>query len=177
MQLYAPDDGREGARNMLSHTWTSSNKLVKLLHLVGWFILIVWLCTDLRTSNLSEIFIVLRSTQRNTVIHLHSVSCKVVLVRFDFSQHILAKSTITKFHENPASRSGAVPCGRTYMTKLIVAFRHVANAPNSTLAFLCSMTVMVHETHGIALWCMHCHKQQRAQEPVLWRTFTNQRFP
>ena len=30
---------------------TSSNKLVKLLHLVGWFIWIVWLCADLRTSN------------------------------------------------------------------------------------------------------------------------------
>jgi len=28
-----------------------SNKLVKLLHLVGWFIWIVWWCTDLRTSN------------------------------------------------------------------------------------------------------------------------------
>jgi hypothetical protein len=31
VQLYAPDDGRGDARNMLSHT---SNKLVKLLHLV-----------------------------------------------------------------------------------------------------------------------------------------------
>jgi hypothetical protein len=29
----------------------SSNKLVKLLHLVGWFIWIVWWCTDLPTSN------------------------------------------------------------------------------------------------------------------------------
>jgi len=35
VQLYAPDDGRGDARNMLSHTLTSSNKLVKLLHLVG----------------------------------------------------------------------------------------------------------------------------------------------
>ena len=37
---WAPDDGREDARNMLSCTyeWTSSNKLEKLLHLVGWFI-------------------------------------------------------------------------------------------------------------------------------------------
>jgi hypothetical protein len=31
MWLYAPDDGRRGARNMLSYTQTSSNKLVKLL--------------------------------------------------------------------------------------------------------------------------------------------------
>ena len=38
MQLYAPNDGRRCARNMLSHTRTSSKKLVKLLHLVGWFI-------------------------------------------------------------------------------------------------------------------------------------------
>jgi hypothetical protein len=35
VQLYAPDDGRGNARNMLSHTETSSNKLVKLLHFVG----------------------------------------------------------------------------------------------------------------------------------------------
>jgi len=35
VQLYAPDDGRRGDRNMLSHTQTLSNKLMKLLHLVG----------------------------------------------------------------------------------------------------------------------------------------------
>ena len=34
VQLYAPDDGRGDVRSMLSHTQTSSNKLVKLLHLV-----------------------------------------------------------------------------------------------------------------------------------------------
>jgi hypothetical protein len=34
MQLYASDDGRGGARNMLSETQTSSNKPDKLLHLV-----------------------------------------------------------------------------------------------------------------------------------------------
>ena len=27
MQLYAPDNGREGARNMLSHTRTSNNQV------------------------------------------------------------------------------------------------------------------------------------------------------
>jgi hypothetical protein len=35
---WAPDDWREDARNMLSCTQTSSNKLEKLLHPVGWFI-------------------------------------------------------------------------------------------------------------------------------------------
>jgi hypothetical protein len=40
VQLYTPDDGQVDARNMLSHMWTSSNKLEKLLNL-GWFIWIV----------------------------------------------------------------------------------------------------------------------------------------
>ena len=38
---WAPDDRREDARNMLSCKKTSSNKLEKFLHLVGWFIWIV----------------------------------------------------------------------------------------------------------------------------------------
>jgi hypothetical protein len=37
---------------MLSCTQTSSNKLENLLHLVGWFIWIVWWCTDLKTLKL-----------------------------------------------------------------------------------------------------------------------------
>ena len=41
---WAPDDGREDARNMLSCTRTSSNKFEKLLHLVGWFI---WIEVDI----------------------------------------------------------------------------------------------------------------------------------
>jgi hypothetical protein len=56
MQMYAPDDGRGDARNMLSHTWTSSNKLVKLLHLFGSFIWIVWWCTDLPASKIRRQF-------------------------------------------------------------------------------------------------------------------------
>ena len=36
--FWAPDDGREDARNTLSCKQMSSNKLEKLLHLVGWFI-------------------------------------------------------------------------------------------------------------------------------------------
>ena len=35
--VVAPEDGHEDARNMLSCIWTTSNKLEKLLHLVGWF--------------------------------------------------------------------------------------------------------------------------------------------
>jgi hypothetical protein len=39
------------------------------------------------------------------------------------------KSSNIKFHQNPSSRSRVIPCGRTDITKLIVAFRNCANAP------------------------------------------------
>ena len=35
--VVAPDDGNEDAQNMLSCISMTSNKLEKLLHLVGWF--------------------------------------------------------------------------------------------------------------------------------------------
>ena len=36
-----------------------------------------------------------------------------------------------KFHENPSSGSRVVPCEQTNTTKLTVAFRSFANAPNN----------------------------------------------
>jgi len=40
---WAPDGGCEDAQNMLSCTQTSSNKLEKMLHIVGWFIgRVIW---------------------------------------------------------------------------------------------------------------------------------------
>ena len=53
--VVAPDDGHEDARNMLSCIWTTSNKLEKLLRLVGWF---SWKYDDARTGKpkLAEIF-------------------------------------------------------------------------------------------------------------------------
>jgi len=57
-----------------------------------------------------------------------------VLVRFfmkiEFSRQIFEKYSNVKFRENPCCGSRVVPCGRTGMTKLIVAFRNFANAPN-----------------------------------------------
>jgi hypothetical protein len=40
-----------------------------------------------------------------------------------------------KFHENPSSGNGVDPCGRTDMTKLMVAFRNFANAPKKKGTF------------------------------------------
>jgi hypothetical protein len=46
-------------------------------------------------------------------------------------QHILKKYLLIKFHENPSSWSPNVPCGRTDMTKFVVAFRSVVKAPKT----------------------------------------------
>jgi len=81
--LYAPDDGRGDARNMLSHTWTSSNKLVKLLqHLVGWFIWIIWWCTDLQASNCCVDLVHINSGLNKTELCcvLYSISISEVVV-------------------------------------------------------------------------------------------------
>jgi hypothetical protein len=49
-------------------------------------------------------------------------------MRLEFSRQIVEKSSDIKFPENPSSRSRVVPDGRTDVTKLIVAFRNLANA-------------------------------------------------
>jgi hypothetical protein len=41
------------------------------------------------------------------------------------------RTTNIKFRENPTGESRVIPCGRTDMTKLIVAFRNTANAPKN----------------------------------------------
>ena len=80
--------------------------------------------------------------------HIHPLSspiratCPVHLILLDFemdwacgaySTYMFAKSSNTKFHENPSPGSRVDPCGRTDrqtdMTKLRVAFRSFANAP------------------------------------------------
>jgi hypothetical protein len=59
----------------------------------------------------------------------------------DFSRQIFEKYYFN-FHENPASGSRVVPCGRadglTDMMKIIVAFRNFSNSPvkESTAVFL-----------------------------------------
>jgi hypothetical protein len=52
-------------------------------------------------------------------------------MKLEFSRQIFEESSNIKFHQNPSSGSRVVPCGRMAMTKLIVAFRNFANAPNS----------------------------------------------
>ena len=56
-------------------------------------------------------------------------------MKFELSRQIFEKSSNVKFHENPSSGSRVVPCGQmdrqTHMTKLTVAFRTFAKAPDN----------------------------------------------
>jgi hypothetical protein len=59
-----------------------------------------------------------------------------MLTKLEFSQQVFEKYSNIKFHENPSIGSRAVPCERTDrqtdMTKLTVASRNFAKAPNKT---------------------------------------------
>ena len=67
-----------------------------------------------------------------------SYSCHI-LIKPEFSRHHFEKYSDIKFHENPFSRSRDFTCGRidrrTDMTKLIVAFRNFAKAPQNGARF------------------------------------------
>ena len=52
-------------------------------------------------------------------------------MKLEYSRQIKKKSSNIKFHQNPSSGSRVVPCGRTDMTKLRVAFRNFSNAPKN----------------------------------------------
>lgn len=60
-------------------------------------------------------------------------SCQI-LMTLEFSRHIFEQISNIKFHKNSSYGNPVVQCGwtdgRTNMTKLTVAVRHVANAPN-----------------------------------------------
>jgi len=49
-------------------------------------------------------------------------------MKLELSLHIFKKHSHNKFQENPPSERRVVACGRTDMTKLIVAFRSFADA-------------------------------------------------
>jgi len=56
-----------------------------------------------------------------------------ILKKLEFSRQFFEKPSDIKFHTNPSNESRVFPCGRTsrHMTKLIVAFRNLVNAPEN----------------------------------------------
>jgi len=54
-------------------------------------------------------------------------------MKLEISGQVFEKYPNTKFHYNPSNVSRVVPCGRTDMTKLTVAFRYSADATTNTV--------------------------------------------
>ena len=52
-------------------------------------------------------------------------------MKLKYFRNILEKNLPIKFHDNLSSGSRNVPCGRTDMTKFVVAFRNVVKAPKT----------------------------------------------
>ena len=87
---------------------------------------------------LSETFFIVRRPERDMIetilVFMQSAlySCPI-LMKLKFSQQSIRKYSNIKFDENPSHGSRVVPCGRTDMMKLIVAFRNFANAPKNIM--------------------------------------------
>jgi hypothetical protein len=66
---------------------------------------------------LSETFLTLRRNERDMTQNVYSSSCALyscpIRIKLEYSRQIFEKSSNTKFHPNPSSRSRAVPCART----------------------------------------------------------------
>ena len=77
----------------------------------------------------SDIFLILRTNARDMIkkclmVFIPSTRHSYpILIKLEFSGQFFEVYSNTKFHENPSSGRRAVSCGRTDMTKIIVAFR------------------------------------------------------
>ena len=93
-------------------------------------------------QHLSEIFLILRRTERDVIMHVIKSSCKVPVIKFKFSRQNFEKYSNIKFHKNPFSGSRVVPCGRRdRQMKLIVAICNFANAPKMTYIYTLQITL------------------------------------
>jgi hypothetical protein len=92
---------------------------------------------EMRVAILSETFLILRSWARYDQKCIFGLHVKYALFLSDFngtwtfSTDFSKKYSNIEFHENALSGSRVVPCGRTDLTKLIVAFRNFAKAPKN----------------------------------------------
>ena len=109
----------------LSHKWYEFRN--KLLNIKCVFRLSLQL--------LSETFFIPRRTEQEMVFMWSTLYSCPILMKLKFSPQFVEKYSYITFHENPSNGSWVVPCGRTDgrtdVTKLIVAFRNFAEAPNN----------------------------------------------
>jgi hypothetical protein len=90
------------------------------------------------STNLPETIFILSRTERDSMINLHTSSCKAHFILANFYSNLnfldrFSKNTqISDFMKTPSNRIRVVPCGRKErekdMTKLIVIFRNFVNA-------------------------------------------------
>jgi hypothetical protein len=82
---------------------------------------------------LSETFLILRRIQRHIFINVHTSACKVPLFLPYFDETCIFSKDYRKILISCFMKirpgSSIVPCERTEMAELIVAFRHFSNAP------------------------------------------------
>jgi hypothetical protein len=106
----------------LSHKWHDFRKK-KLLNTKR------VICFSLQL--LCKPFLILRRTEGDIIINVYWSSCKVpvILVRC-YSRKIVEKHSY-EISRKSSSGSRVVPCERTDLPKLIVAFRNFANAPEN----------------------------------------------
>ena len=88
-------------------------------------------------QRLSEKFLVLRRTERDSIINVHRSSCKVpvtfckTLMRLEYSRQIFENCSSIKFLKTNSSGKLFHTDRQRDMTKLIVAFRSFAKAPKN----------------------------------------------
>ena len=70
-----------------------------------------------------------------SVIMLSTRCSPQILMKLEISRHIFEKRSNITFHENPSKGSRVLPCGKTDMTKLTVAFAILWKPLKMTLQF------------------------------------------
>jgi hypothetical protein len=113
-------------------------------------------------------------------------------MKLELPRQISEKYSNIKFQENGPSGSRVVPCGQTGTTKLIVAFRNFANAPNKnsetlayptqmfrticavypSLRFRCPDTETPRGLQAVRLLCFRLHSNRNSQGIQTWSALT-----
>jgi hypothetical protein len=99
-------------------------------------------------------------------------------MKLEFSRQIFRKYSYIKCHKNSSSDSRIVPCGRTDtqsdMTKLLVAFRNSANAPeDKTSSLPRPMRPSLGLSHGNSVCTATCKVPANTTVSMLTHLFFN----